>query len=620
MIRPRLIGLFLLALVVFLSVSCQAISANPWGGEYTETIDAPLDVPDNPTDAGEVFYVDGAVAVSGDGTSRTAAFKTVQEGLDAIDSAGDQVWIAPGLYPEYVAVRTGGVPVSEIVTGVSVETVGGRSGVGIVTFPTGTDLSGVTAGVNSHRGEYFLYLYRSALGNNGVFPVTEVNSVGGTVTVDTSALRDGLFVSEAGKVDDTYGLTAVVGRPVRIRRDPEAGSGSVVLNVYSNPEGFTIFYIGRYLDPYDALPTDFVMVEDLELTGSREGGGVHLQSSSFSLLSGLLIHDTGTESLVGAGGVIINGNADRPARYNVVSRCEIYNTPWEGIYNGAGGHPEYNNHAHFTHILGNTIYTTGSAAHAVLENAVDLKEYNRGAVVAGNTIGRVEEVTGLDSSYNGLIDVREKTEGTMVYANILQNLESRTGADNPVDQNPVYGINVYGGTRNVEVYNNLIVHAPTAGFWAIRVEDKFAGSGASSTGILVAYNTLYNVAGGLFLEEYGGSGVVVCGNIICIADDDPEAPIKSYRETFVLSDNLYSINPSAYAGELGRLVVMDMGLVNPEISLWKPTDFQPSGTSVAVDSGPVLPDGSRGTVGIALDILGRPRDMVPDRGALEFIW
>lgn len=43
------------------------------------------------------WYVDAAVAASGDGTSRATAFKTLAEGLSAA-ADGDTVWVAPGTY------------------------------------------------------------------------------------------------------------------------------------------------------------------------------------------------------------------------------------------------------------------------------------------------------------------------------------------------------------------------------------------------------------------------------------------------------------------------------------------------------------------------------------------
>ena len=49
---------------------------------------------------GAVWYVDGSIAASGDGTSWATAFKTVQEGIDApADDVTDEVWVREGIYP-----------------------------------------------------------------------------------------------------------------------------------------------------------------------------------------------------------------------------------------------------------------------------------------------------------------------------------------------------------------------------------------------------------------------------------------------------------------------------------------------------------------------------------------
>jgi hypothetical protein len=52
-------------------------------------------------EVGPVWYVDGGIAVSGDGLAWTGAFKTIQEGIEAA-SEGDTVKVAEGVYVERI--------------------------------------------------------------------------------------------------------------------------------------------------------------------------------------------------------------------------------------------------------------------------------------------------------------------------------------------------------------------------------------------------------------------------------------------------------------------------------------------------------------------------------------
>ena len=58
--------------------------------------------------AGAVIYVDAdAAGPAHDGASWTTAFQTIQQGIDAAEAAGGPVWVAAGLYPEHVTLRSG---------------------------------------------------------------------------------------------------------------------------------------------------------------------------------------------------------------------------------------------------------------------------------------------------------------------------------------------------------------------------------------------------------------------------------------------------------------------------------------------------------------------------------
>jgi len=551
--------------------------------------EAPL--PDNPVAAGTKYYVDADAAAGGTGLSRETAFRTIQEGSDALAQAGDRVLVAPGTYREDLQIDSGGIPVTRLQTGVSVE---GDE----VSFPDSAELYRMD--LAAHPGEYYLYLYRSAYGNSGYYPIKAVDLAARVVTVDASAAPGGAFRRESGVEGDAYALSTAIGRPVRVGVDSGAGPGAVVVDL-GTVDGHTILYIGDYIDDYDAAPADFVLVEDLELTGSRQGGGVHVQSSSYVVLSGLSIHDTGTESRDGAGGVLINGNLAHPSRYCMVKGCEIFNTPMEGIYIGAGGHPRDQNHTHYVHALGNSIYNSGSAQHATLENAIDLKEYNIGAVIADNTIGRASETTSLDSTYNGAIELRQETDAALLYGNILRNLENTS--DGP-SAGPVYGIALYGGISGARVYNNIIRDADSLNFWAVRIEGKLDGTGKVSTQVMAIHNTAWNVKNGFFIEEYGTQGVTIANNILGTTAGG--VPLQNYggEESYNLYGNLYAAAPSLYAAEPSRWVAADLKL--------DATTLAPLAGSAARDQAVVL-----GADPVVYDQVYTVRDDTPNRGALE---
>ncbi len=102
---------------------------------------------------------------------------------------------------------------------------------------------------------------------------------------------------------------------------------------------FAILETGRYRDYNDADPVDWTIVDGIDATGSHQGGGVHLQDSSFNVVMNSRFYD-----LQGAG-ILIAGNQGEPSRYHLIWNNTLYNTPTEGVYVGAGGHGPAANHA-----------------------------------------------------------------------------------------------------------------------------------------------------------------------------------------------------------------------------------------------------------------------------------
>ncbi|MBD3220352.1 hypothetical protein GF314_03840, partial [bacterium] len=163
------------------------------------------------------YHVDHAASGPGDGLSWGTAWPTIAQATDHALQPGDRVLIAPGTYGEPLYIDTPGEPVVPVTAGVSVT---GRH----VYFPDGTDLSGID--LVQHPGEYYVYVYRSRLSNNGVFPVTGVYPAQSAVQIDARAFRD-----EQGEPGSLLALSATVGRPVVFRCAADDTTQRVVLDL-----------------------------------------------------------------------------------------------------------------------------------------------------------------------------------------------------------------------------------------------------------------------------------------------------------------------------------------------------------------------------------------------------
>ena len=75
------------------------------------------------------WYVDGAVASSGDGTSWSTGFKTITEGINAA-SAGDTIIVNDGTYAEDLTISTPDLTLQSV-NGTSYTTISGQTGVTI---------------------------------------------------------------------------------------------------------------------------------------------------------------------------------------------------------------------------------------------------------------------------------------------------------------------------------------------------------------------------------------------------------------------------------------------------------------------------------------------------------
>jgi subtilisin-like proprotein convertase family protein len=487
------------------------------------------------TYADNVYYVDASNTDSTNGLSWQTAFNSISEAADLVPAAGSVVLIKPGTYNEAISITSNGQEITPVITGVSLSD-GNK-----IQFPSSTNLSGID--LTGHPGEYYAFVFRSRNFNNGFYQVNQVNDGGDYILVNGQTFRD-----ETGSAGDSSVLSAAVCRPVIYRKyasQPEIQR--VIVNADNNEDISTILYLGDAIGDgaYDALPADYNIVDGIDLTGSVNGGGVHIQGSSFNVIASSLIYETN------GAGVLIDGNADHPACYNFIINNEIYNSPAEGIYIGAGGMPEYNNYTHYTHLLGNNIHTSGSGINAILENAIDIKEHNKGTFIEKNLVHDFNLV----SSGNGAVDINSRADKTVLNGNIFRNI-GKTGEG-------VHAIiMVHEEIQALDIFNNIIFDSlfQDNDIYALRIDAT--GHGDSR----VAHNTIYNTDNGFLLEDYASEPVFgIHNNIVHI--NNQYFTHWGAEGRYQVSNNYYNEDPTPqtwmpYYGETGRQVG-EISFVNP---------------------------------------------------------
>ncbi len=524
-------------------------------------------------------YVDASVAQSGDGLSWDTAWKKISEAAKADLLPGTVVHIRPGKYYEDVAISGSGEEVVALQTGVSVE--GAR-----VIFPPGVDLSAVD--LTAHPGEYYVYIARSLLGNHGVFPVTGVDVPTRAITVSGVTLR-----AEQGVVDDPAWLSAAIGRPVVYRNaggDPRIER--VILDASQDGQICTVLYFGGYINPYHATPANFNIVDGIDVKGSQDCGGIHLQNSSFNVIRNAHIYDHQGVGILLAG-------SDVPAQYNYVINNQIWNTPYEGIYIGAGGQGEQYNRTYYNHLIGNEVFVLGKADNAQLENAIDIKEYNVGNVVANNIIRDFD----LLIKGNGALDIRKGAHHTLVYGNIFRNIGRVEEGETH------YVLNIYPNVKHVWVYNNLIYRTtPDAdGVFALNVHANH------TVDVCLVHNTVYGMDAGILLQ-YSTSGGDGSDNGVTVANtlfSEIEGTLleewtwrRAAERTFDVHHNVFPRAPDYYVvptSFIGSAIFVDV----------TKRDFRLVNRSLGVDLGTVI------SPYVELDFDYLPRDILPDVGAFE---
>ena len=521
--------------------------------------------------SGAEYFVDrGAPGPLHDGLSWTTAWTNIRSAARSALAPGDIVWIRPGAYPERLAITNSGDVLLQATN---------LLGIGFsnqVRFPPEVDFTPFI-----HETGLAVAIYRSLHHNHGIFDVSAIDASNRIVYVH------GRLHDEAPWAGDAFPLRAALLKPIRWRNaGPDPETNRVVIDASSIANPSTVFYVGLPIGDgsADAWPADAHVFEHLDITGSTNGSGVHLQCGNYNTFIGCRFFETAKP------GMIIAGNTNRPARYNMLWRCAAWNTPYETVYIGAGGQGWDRNHAYFTHVLDSEFFTT-TGARALMENAVDIKEGNFGSVVAGNVFRDARLVTG----GNGLVDVRPRADHTWILGNRFLAFEAGAGSS------PRAAVMVYASNRAVRIANNLIVTASASNTLAgLRLQEGHQQDNQ------FVFNTVVGPHRGALYEYYSGAtgGWLIANNIW----DARSTPFTVWGSQggIGLSHNLYSSNPpSEYAGEPGRLIAA------PLFRDRSAGDFRLMSNSPAVNSAIAIEP-------YELDLNGYLRDHSPDRGAHEF--
>lgn len=523
-------------------------------------------------------YVDVSRPCSGDGQTWETALTSISEAVSSNPEPGSVILIKPGIYEENLVIGTNGAQIVPFTPGIEV------NDTNRIQFPSGTDLSAID--LINLPGKYFAYIFRSRYWNNGFYQISEVNDSLDFVRVNNIVFRD-----EAGQVGDSSLISAAIALPVIYRKysvNPDVERvvlDSILLN---DPA----IYIGTPIGDgnLDANPANYNIIEGIDISGNASGIGVHIQSSSFNVVCNSKIYDS--DSI----GVYINGNADHPALFNIIAGNEIYDSPFFGISIGNDYLPEYNSHAHFSHIIGNDIHPAANRSSAQMANALHISEYNRNTVVERNFIHDFQ----LQQTNMGAVEVHSHAHGTRINGNIIKNIGKIAEGTNAC-------VRIHGYLNNIRISNNILYNS-------VAGDDNFYGfwiDGSDHQGSRLIHNTVFNLEKCFLLENYTDSSEFgIYNNLIQV--NETYFNSMGTTGTFDLSNNLYFSDPvpdpgMPYFFEPGRQV----GSV----------DFADAGSGdfrLTIRSEKAICNGIALSPALGIDINGVERvTSLPDIGACE---
>jgi hypothetical protein len=344
-------------------------------------------------------------------------------------------------------------------------------------LPAGTDLSGLD--MDNNNGEYFVYILRSRIGNNGVFRIVTVDDTNDELQVACEG-----FLDETGVAGDTTALSAIIGLPVsymKYSHDPD--NEKVILDGSADVGITRLVYFG---DPdgtgfLNATPANFNIVDGFDLEGVVSGSGVWIQSSSLN------VFQNGSIVSINGPGAVIAGNINYPANYNLLQGLQIEDVAEHGVLVGNPAFSQYYNHAHGNIIKGIQV-TGGTARSSELISAFSISHFNRYNVIEQNSVDGIQ----LSTPGYGSVFISDGTHGTLCYTNSLKDISTTTSG--------LFGcFYVEGPTDSVQIYNNIAYNTSvtTDSIYFAVVE------GSGHVGSHFIHNSSYNLHQGFCLVDLG---------------------------------------------------------------------------------------------------------------------
>lgn len=423
------------------------------------------------------YYVDAGIPVGGDGLSWGTAFKTITAATNAVLNRGDHVTIKPGTYNEAVVIKSNGLELLPLKTGITL------TDSNTVIFPAGISLDCIDPA--SYPDEIFLYLYRSMKGNSGVYEVLDMNPATRMVT-----LKGADFTAEAGVVGDTSKVQASIAHAIVYRKDTTLAA-PVTINAGGVANARAVCYIGTPADASGetvSTSASYNILDGLDLTGMNSTGargyGLRIQGSNYNVFMQGKIYECDSV------GILIHGISTFPAKRNIILENTMYNISRKGLKLGKEGQTASNNMVHHNLFIGNEVYSTGLGLNKGFYTMAETQQYTSHNLISDNTFRSFSFI----QPNRGAIQIGSYSTDNVVEGNFLRDI-----TDNLTTSNAF--IYIRNNASRAKVFNNVLLMS------AVTDDNIFAFrlNAAGHTGSRAVFNTVFRVDKGVLFEDSGGT-------------------------------------------------------------------------------------------------------------------